>query len=73
MQIIASIVAYKLIRRNAQRKVPDDLVLIYNDALKSLEKIQAGSLFLKDIPLITLPDGTQKLAYGNTLNKSYFI
>lgn len=74
VQVLSMIVVYRAVRRNAARKVPEDYIDIYTDALKMLEKIQTGSQHLENIPAITAPDGsTGKLMYGNNTNKDYFI
>lgn len=74
VQVISAIVVYRAVRRNPARKVPEDYTDIYDDAIKLLEKIQSGSLYLENIPAITAPDGsTGKLMYGNNTNKDYFI
>jgi len=74
VQIIASIVVYRCIRRNAARKVPEDYIVLYNNAIKDLEKIQSGAMKLINCPLLTNTDGTQvSPLWGNTTNKDFFI
>ena len=74
VQIISMIVVYRVVRRNAARKVPEDITDLYNNTVKQLEKIQSGSQYLENLPIITKADGTTpKLAYGNSTNKNYFI
>lgn len=74
VQILSMIVVYRAVRRNAARKVPEDYINIYSDAIKLLEKIQSGSQHLENIPAITASDGsTGKLMYGNNTNKDYYI
>jgi len=73
-QIIAQIVVYRAVRRNAARKVPEDYVTLMSDSTKQLDKIQSGAMSLPGLPLITAPDGTtSSLMYGNNTNKDYFI
>lgn len=74
VEIISQIVIYRIVRRNAARKVPEDFVDIYKDALKQLEKIQSGSQFLENLPTITAADGTTaSLVYGSNRNSDFFI
>jgi phage gp36-like protein len=74
VQIIAQIVIYRVIKRNAARKVPDDFNTFYTDAIKMLEKVQLGSMALINLPIITAPDGsTAGLVYGNNKNTDFFI
>lgn len=74
VQIISAITVYRVVRRNAARKVPEDYHNLYTDAIRLLERIQAGSLALEGCPAITAPDGsTGKLMYGNTTNPDFFI
>jgi len=74
VQIIASIVVYRCVRRNAARKVPEDYILLYNSAIKDLERIQSGAILLTNCPVLTKPDGTQvSPLWGNTTNKDFFI
>ena len=73
-QIMAQIVVYRAVRRNAARKVPEDLIELYKDATKSLERIQSGAMALPGLPLITASDGTtSSLQYGNSTNRDFFI
>lgn len=72
--IISHLVIYRAIRRNAARKVPDDYTTLYSDALRELGKVQAGSLHLDNLPLLTAEDGTViNLVYGNNTNEDFFI
>jgi len=74
VEIVSQIVIYRIVRRNAARKVPEDFVDIYKDALKQLEKIQSGSQFLENLPTITAADGTTaSLVYGSNRNSDFFI
>jgi phage gp36-like protein len=74
VHIIASITVYRAVRRNAARKVPEDLAELYSDAIKSLEKIQKGSMDLIDCPLLTKDDGTPiSPVYGNNTKNDFFI
>lgn len=74
VQLISMIVVYRVIRRNAARKVPDDYITLYNDSIKALEKIQTGTMTLDNCPLITAADGTtSSLVYGNNTKDEFFI
>lgn len=74
VQVIASIVVYRSVKRNASRKVPEDYNRLYDDAIKQLEKIQSGSMKLVNCPLLTNDDGTSvSPVYGNNTNDNYFI
>jgi len=74
VDIISQIVVYRAVRRNAARKVPEDLIENYKDALKQLEKIQSGSQYLENLPVITATDGTTaSLVFGSNRNSDYFI
>jgi len=73
-QIIAQIVVYRAVKRNAARKVPEDYVTLMSDATKQLERIQSGAMSLVGVPLQTDASGeTTPVLYGNTTNKSNFI
>src|ERR1035437_8325527 len=73
-QIIAQIVVYRAVRRNAARKVPEDYVTLMTDSTKQLERIQAGTMALPGLPLIVATDGTTaSLMTGNNRNDDFFI
>lgn len=74
VQVIASIVVYRAVRRNATRKVPEDYLQLYKDAIKDLEKIQSGAMNLVNCPKLTTDDGTSvSPGYGNNTNDNFFI
>ena len=74
VQIIASIVVYRSVRRNAARKVPEDYNELYKDAIKNLERIQSGAMNLINCPKLLNDDGTSASpVYGNNTNKDFFI
>ncbi|MBS2099180.1 phage protein Gp36 family protein [Carboxylicivirga linearis] len=74
VQIIASIVVYRSVRRNAARKVPEDYSKLYSDAIKDLERIQSGVMNLVNCPKLTSDDGTAiSPVYGNNTNDDNFI
>lgn len=76
VQAISAIVVYRAVRRNAARKVPDDLKDLYTDAIKNLDKIQSGVINLVNCPKITYTDDAgepMSPVYGNNTNKDFFI
>lgn len=74
VQAIAMIVVYRLVRRNAARKVPDDFPDIYKEAKEILSNIQKGSQQLDGLPEIVGQDGTSaSLMSGNNTNRNFFI
>ena len=74
VQIIASIVVYRSVKRNAARKVPDDYVELYKEAIKFLENIQSGSMALVNCPKLTTEEGGSiSPVWGNNINKDFFI
>ena len=74
VQIVASIVVYRSVKRNASRKVPDDYVELYKEAIKYLERIQSGAMNLINCPKITTSEGTSiSPVWGNNTNKDFFI
>ena len=73
-QAIACIVVYRAVKRNAARKVPSDLIELYTDAKKDLERIQIGAMNLINCPKLTTEDGTSTSpVYGNNTNDNFFI
>lgn len=74
VQVIAMITAYRAVRRNAARRVPEDFADMYAEAVKILSNIQSGSQLLHGLPEITGEAGTTgSLMYGNTTDKDFFI
>lgn len=72
VQIIASIVVYRCVRRNAARKVPEDYISLYIDAIKQLEKIQSGAMDLIGLPELTDENGNSlSPIWGNNYNKDW--
>lgn len=72
--IVTKITLYKIISRNAARKVPTDLKEDYDWAMKTLEKINAGKLTL-ELPVKTDEDGnpSAKPMFGNNTNNDFYI
>jgi hypothetical protein len=77
VMVIARLVVYWTVRRNAARKVPEDYKAIYDEAVAILTKIQTGVQTLPEgMPPITGGDGSSSsaaLMYGNTTNDDNFI
>lgn len=74
VDIISAIVVYRCVRRNAARKVPEDCVKLYSDAIKDLEKIQSGVIRLVNCPERVTDDGSDpNPMYGNNTNDNFFI
>ena len=74
LQIIAQIVIYRAVRRNAARKVPDDFVNLMTEATTMLSKIQGGAMVLVGLPLLTDEDGNETpLMWGNNENELNYI
>lgn len=76
VQIIAAIVVYRAVRRNAARKVPDDYVKLYDDTTNDLTKIQNGGMMLPNCPAVeTLDERGNDIpnSYGTTYNPDFFI
>lgn len=72
--VMARLVTYWGVRRNAARKVPEDYREIKDEAISILTKIQSGAQTLPGIPEITGEDGSSaKLMYSNTTNDNLFI
>ena len=71
---MSMIVCYRVVRRNAARKVPDDYLALYREALEILANIQKGSQRLNGLPEITGESGTSgSLMYGSNRNPDFFI
>lgn len=75
VEIIAKITLYKVFRRNAARKVPEDVKEDYEWAIKELAGVRNGS-----IPLIGLPPAVDesgqpisKTIWGNNTQTDYYI
>lgn len=72
--VMARLVVFWAVRRNAARKVPEDYKEIKDEAISILTKIQSGVQTLPGMPEVTGDDGfSAKLIYGNTTNDNLFI
>ena len=76
VQIISKIVVYKIIRRNAARKVPIDYVEDYNEAMKLLKDVATGVIILDGVPTPTDENGNpidSTTMFGNNRNDNFYI
>lgn len=75
VQIISRIVIYRVIKRNAARKVPTDYKDDYDEALKWLTDISVGKLPLDGLPVPTDQDGAaiSNSLWGNNSNPNFYI
>ena len=74
-RILAHLVIYDLIRRNAARKVPTDYREDYNQAMKDLQRINSGELQLGDLPGAVDEDGNtlSNVMWTQNRNENFFI
>lgn len=75
VEIICKMTLYRVFRRNAARKVPDDVKEDYNWAIKELEKIRSGATPMPGLPPAIEEDGSTKSnsIWGNNTNIDYYI
>lgn len=73
VKVICMLVIYRCIRRNAARKVPEDIALLEENAYNLLDNIASGRLSLTGLPKVTNDDGTSKLLYGNSRKAENYI
>jgi phage gp36-like protein len=74
-EILAKFVLYKLIRRNAARKVPNDYKEQYDEAMKTLKEIATGIIRLDGVPSAVDASGTivSNSISGNLSNPNFYI
>lgn len=74
-EILAKLVLYKLIRRNAARKVPNDYKEQYDEAMKTLKEVSIGVIPLSDVPAAVDSTGAiiSNSISGNLTNKDFYI
>lgn len=74
-EILAKLVLYKLIRRNAARKVPNDYKEQYDEAMKTLKEIATGIIRLDGVPSAVDASGTivSNSISGNLSNPNFYI
>lgn len=74
VQIIAMIIVYRSVRRNAARKVSEDYKEMLDEANRMLSNIQSKKQILDGMPLIVGSTGsTGSLLHGNSTDKNFFI
>lgn len=76
VQIISRIVTYRLIKRNAARKVPTDFKEDYDEAIEWLENISTGKIKLEGLPTPTDENGNpvnSNSLWGNNSNPNFYI
>lgn len=76
VQILSRIVIYRVIKRNAARKVPADYKEDYDEAIKWLTEISTGKTTLDGLPLPVDDNGNpvkSKSLWGNNSNSDFYI
>ena len=76
VDIMVKICLYKIVKRNAARKVPTDYKDDYNEAIKTLEKIATGRTPLTGLPQAIDGDGNpiaSNTVWGNNKNNNFYI
>jgi hypothetical protein len=75
IDIISKITLYKIFRRNAARKLPQDVNEDYTWALKELEKINTRRISLNDLPPAESSPGQtiSNTVWGNNSNRDFYI
>jgi phage gp36-like protein len=76
IEILATWVVYKIIKRNAARKVPVDYKEDYDEAMKQLKDIATGVIVLDGVPTPTDENGNpvkSNTIFGNNKNKDFYI
>lgn len=74
-EILAKFVLYKLIRRNAARKVPNDYKEQFDEAMKTLKEIATGIIRLDGVPSAVDSSGSvvSNSISGNLSNPNFYI
>jgi len=74
-EILAKFVLYKLIRRNAARKVPNDYKEQFDEAMKTLKEIATGIIRLDGVPPAVDTNGSvvSNSISGNLSNPNFYI
>ncbi len=71
ISVLVPIVIYKLIRRNATRKMPEDIVNDYKYSLKWLDQVRDG-IETPDLP-IKQEEKQIEVHHGNSKNENWYI
>jgi phage gp36-like protein len=74
-EILAKLVLYKLIRRNAARKVPNDYKEQFDEAMKTLKEVATGIIRLDGVPSAVASNGSvvSNSISGNLSNSNFYI
>lgn len=72
-RIVSVFTVYRAIRRNAGRKLPDDIVSLEEWAYEMLGKVSNGILPLPGLPLVTDNQGNAPSLWGSTKKSEYYI
>jgi hypothetical protein len=67
--VLTALVNYKLIRRNAVRKIPEDFKTEYKNAMNWLNDVRDG-IERPDLPLLDSEEH-QELYYGDSINNNW--
>lgn len=74
-EILAKLILFKIVRRNAARKVPTDYKEQYDEAMKTLKEVATGIIRLDGIPSAVTSTGAvvSNSMSGNLSNKNFYI
>lgn len=72
-RIVSVFTVYRAIRRNAARKLPDDIVSLEEWAYEMLGKVSNGILPLPGLPTVTDNKGNAPSLWGSTKKSEYYI
>lgn len=76
VQILSRIIIYRIVKRNAARKVPTDYKEDYDEAILWLKDISVGKIILDGLPLPTDDSGEplkSNSLWGNNSNSNFYI
>lgn len=75
VEIICKMTLYRIFRRNAARKVPEDVKDDNTWAIKELERIRSGATPMPGLPPAIDDDGSTKSnsMWGNNTNTDFYI
>ena len=76
VQILSRIIIYRIVKRNAARKVPTDYKEDYDEAILWLKDISVGKITLDGLPLPTDDNGEplkSNSLWGNNSNSNFYI
>jgi len=74
VKILVKLVLYDLFRRNAARKIPEDIRQDWEWAMEMLEKIKAGTEVPEGLPELTTDDGeSPNILFDNRRNDNFYI